>query len=86
MGEQLYVLKWIAKGGEREKGFRGIAGVEGSEDESFEWSGSNSSSLHYLSNLLKLLPVKRSSAKREKGRWTLSRGLTENPMGRGERS
>lgn len=26
-----------------------------SEDESFEWSGSNSSSLHYLLNLLKLL-------------------------------
>lgn len=40
--------------------------MERSEDESFEWSGSNSSSLHYLSNLLKLLAVKRSSAKRER--------------------
>lgn len=63
-GGQLYVLKWIAKRGWERKG---LAGVEGSENESFEWSGSNSSSLHYLSNLLKLLVVKRSSAKRERG-------------------
>lgn len=62
-GGQLYVLKWIAKRGWERKG---LAGVERSEDESFEWSGSNSSSLHYLSNLLKLLAVKRSSAKRER--------------------
>lgn len=83
-GGQLYVLKWIAKRGWERKG---LAGVEGSENESFEWSGSNSSSLHYLSNLLKLLAVKRSSAKRERGgRWTLSRRLAGNPMGRGERS
>ena len=36
-------LSGLAKGA-REKGFRGTAKEGGSEDESFEWSGSNSSS------------------------------------------
>lgn len=78
-------LSGLPKG--RGKGFRGMAEEGGSEDESFEWSGSNSSSLHYLLSLLKLLRAGETIVcKRGKGRWTLSRRLVENPMGHGERS
>ena len=76
------VLKWIGKGA-REKGFRGTAKEGGSEDESFEWSGSNSSSLHYLLNLLKLLRVGETIVCEGEGRWTLSRRLVESPMDHG---
>lgn len=85
VAEQLCVLKWIGKGA-REKGFRGTAKEGGSEDESFEWSGSNSSSLHYLLNLFKLLRVGETivcEGEGGKGRWTLSRRLVENPMDHG---
>lgn len=73
------------KGWERERvSWNSREGV--GEDESFEWSGWNSCCLYYLLNLLKLLPMKRSSAKKGKGRWTLSRRIVANPMGHSERS